>query len=351
MLTAWFIIVALMITAYVILDGFDIGAGIVHYFVGRNSKERETIISAIGPVWDGNEVWLLAAGGTLYFAFPILYAAGFSGFYLPLIIVLWLLIGRAIGIELRHQLNNPMWHSFWDFIFALSSILLAIFYGAALGNVIRGVPLNAEGYFFEPLWTTFTVTDNPGILDWFTVLSGVVALVALAIHGANYLAVKTVGEMNVRARQVVSVAWYALVAVTILSLVGVMNLREGILDNYTKYPVGWLIPVAVATALVAIKYFNAKGKDKPAFIASSAYLATMLVGAVFALYPNVLPAMNPAYSLTIENASAGSYGLRVGLIWWSIGIVIAIGYFYYLFKTFAGKVEPSPDHADESPNL
>ncbi len=344
MLTIWFLIVALMLAAYVILDGFDIGAGIVHYFVGRNAKERETVISAVGPVWDGNEVWLLATGGTLYFAFPVLYSAGFSGFYLPLIMVLWLLILRATGIELRHQMNEPMWHSFWDFCFSGSSILLAIFFGAALGNVVRGVPLNADGNFFEPLWTTFTVTDNPGILDWFTVLSGVVALVALAIHGSNYLAVKTSGEINERARRVVSNGWYALVVVTILSLVGVMNLRDGILDNYKNYPIGWLIPAAVLLSLAAIKLFNSRGKDKPAFLASSAYIASMLVGAVFALYPNVLPAMNPAYSLTIENASAGAYGLQVGLIWWSIGILIALGYFTYLYRTFSGKVEPDNYH-------
>ncbi len=339
MLTIWFLIVALMLVAYVILDGFDIGAGIVHYFVGRNAKERETVIAAIGPVWDGNEVWLLATGGTLYFAFPALYAAGFSGFYLPLIIVLWLLIIRAAGIELRHQLDNPMWHSFWDFCFTLASVLLAIFFGAALGNVVRGVPLNADGNFFEPLWTTFTVTDNPGILDWFTILSGVVALVALAVHGANYLAVKTGGELNARARKITGIAWFVLVAVTILSLIAVMNLREGILDNYKNYPLGWLIPLAVIASLAAIKFFNAKGNDKAAFIGSSAYLATMLGGAVFALYPNVLPAMNPAYSLTIENASAGNYGLMIGLIWWSIGITIALGYFYFVFKTFKGKVK------------
>jgi cytochrome d ubiquinol oxidase subunit II len=343
MLTIWFLIVAFMLVAYVILDGFDIGAGIIHYFVGRTAKERETVIRAIGPVWDGNEVWLLAAGGTLYFAFPVLYAASFSGFYLPLMMVLWLLIMRAAGIELRHQLANEMWESFWDFCFCLASVLLAIFYGAALGNVVRGVPLNAEGYFFAPLWTTFTVTDTPGILDWFTVICGVVALVALAVHGANYLALKTEGELNTRSRKVVSLGWFALVALTIVSLIAVMNVREGILDNYKNNPVGWLIPIAVIASLGAIKYFNAKGNDKAAFLGSSAYLASMLGGAVFAVFPNVLPAMNPAYSLTIENASAGSYGLSVGLIWWSIGILIAIGYFVFLFRTFKGKVSVEAD--------
>ncbi len=337
--TIWFWIVAVMLTCYVVLDGFDIGAGIAHYFVGRTEKEREAVISAVGPVWDGNEVWLLATGGTLYFAFPPLYAAGFSGFYLPLIMVLWLLIMRATGIELRHQLDNSMWHSFWDFVFCLSSVLLAIFFGAALGNVVRGVPLNAEGYFFEPLWTDFRTTGTTGILDWFTVLSGVVALVALTVHGANYLAVKTEDEMTARSRKLVSVGWYALVALTILSLIAVANLRDEILVNYRNYPITWLVPAAVIGSLAAIKYFNAKGNDKGAFIGSSAYLAFMLVGAVVALFPNILPAIDPAHSLTIYNSSAGSYGLGVGLIWWSVGIVIAVGYFVFLFRTFKGKVK------------
>jgi cytochrome d ubiquinol oxidase subunit II len=334
----WFGIVAFMIACYVVLDGFDIGAGIAHFIVGRNQRERETVIAAVGPVWDGNEVWLLAAGGTLYFAFPPLYAAAFSGFYLPLMMVLWLLIMRGAGLELRHQLDHPMWHSFWDFVFSLASILLAIFFGAALGNVVRGVPLNSEGYFFEPLWTDFGTTGETGILDWFTVLSGVVALVALTVHGANYLAHKTEGDLNIRARGLAGKTWYALVALTILSLAGVMNLRADLLSNYRNYPVTWLVPIAVAISLALIKYFNARGRDRAAFLSSAAYLISMLVGAAVAVFPNVLPALDPAKSLTIYNSAAGSYGLFVGLIWWPIGIIIALGYFVFLFRTFKGKV-------------
>lgn len=337
-------IVAFMLVCYVILDGFDIGAGIVHYFVGRNDKERAAVISAIGPVWDGNEVWLLATGGTLYFAFPALYAAGFSGFYLPLIMVLWLLILRAAGIELRHQIQNRLWTSFWDFVFSMSSVLLAIFFGAALGNVIRGVPLDATGYFFEPLFTHWGVTGETGILDWFTVLSGVVAFVALAVHGANYLALKTEGDMNARSRKVVSLGWFALVLVTILSLAAVLNVRPQLLDNYYAMPIGWVIPAAVVGSLAAIKFFNSKGNDKAAFLSSSVYLAVMLGGAVFGLYPNVLPALDPAHSLTVHNAKAGAYGLSVGIVWWVVGIIIALGYFTFLFRTFKGKVAMDEKH-------
>src|SRR5579859_3085397 len=151
----WFCLTALMLTVYVVLDGFDLGAGIVHRLVARNEDERRLIMRAIGPVWDGNEVWLLAAGGTLYFAFPALYAASFSGFYLPLMIVLWLLILRGISLEFRSHVKIPIWESFWGSVFFLASLVLAVFYGAALGNVVRGVPLNGHGQFLEARWTNF----------------------------------------------------------------------------------------------------------------------------------------------------------------------------------------------------
>ncbi|MGH9594139.1 MAG: cytochrome d ubiquinol oxidase subunit II, partial [Bryobacteraceae bacterium] len=140
--TLWFCLVALMIAAYVVLDGFDLGAGIVHFGVARTDEERRAVLRSIGPVWDGNEVWLLAGGGTLYFAFPGLYSSSFSGFYLPLMMVLWLLILRGIAIEFRSHIDSPVWKPLWDFVFSGSSALLSIFFGAALGNVIRGVPLD-----------------------------------------------------------------------------------------------------------------------------------------------------------------------------------------------------------------
>jgi hypothetical protein len=200
--TFWFVAVALMLTVYVVLDGFDLGAGIIHHVAAKTEAERRGILRAIGPVWDGNEVWLIAAGGTLFFSFPVLYAASFSGFYLPLMMVLWLLMLRALGIELRGHVDDPLWRRFWDFTFAGSSAALAMFLGAALGNVIRGVPLGAERVFFEPLWTDFLPIGRTGILDWYTVLTGIVAFAALAVHGANYIALKTEGSVQMRARQV-----------------------------------------------------------------------------------------------------------------------------------------------------
>lgn len=343
--TLWFILVELMLVAYVVLDGFDLGAGVISPFVARNHDERRLVLRAIGPVWDGNEVWLLAAGGALFFAFPLLYASSFSGFYLPLMIVLWLLMLRGIGIELRSHVNDPLWWSFFDFLFAISSLLLAIFFGAAIGNVIRGVPLNSDGYFFEPLWTDFWIGVEPGILDWYTVLIGLLALTTLTLHGANYIALKTRDTINYRARRVAVRAWFVLILLTGLSLVATLHIRPQLAESFRLRPWGWIVPLLVLASLVAMPIALRKGSDFAAFLASTSYIVGMLGGAAFAMYPVLLPATtNPAYSLTIYNAKTGAYSLRVGLIWWTVGIALAIGYFSFLYRSFSGKV--SLDHGD-----
>jgi cytochrome d ubiquinol oxidase subunit II len=298
------------------------------------------VLRAIGPVWDGNEVWLLAAGGTLYFAFPLLYASSFSGFYLPLMMVLWLLMLRGIGIELRAHMDNPVWRGFFDVVFSLSSVLLAIFFGAALGNVIRGVPLNADGYFFEPLWTNFRVGANPGILDWYTVMAGVVALVTLTAHGALYVTLKTDGDLGSNARKIALSVWPVQLGLTLISLVATWFVRPAIKTNYVAYPIGFLIPIVVFASLILMFAWTRKGRELHAFLASCVYITGMLVGAVFALYPVVLPAStNPAYSLTIYTAAAGHHGLVVGLVWWLLGTILTLAYFVFVYRMFRGKVQ------------
>jgi len=341
--TLWFMIVAVMVAAYVVLDGFDLGAGVIYLTVGKSAEDRQRIMRAIGPVWDGNEVWLLAAGGTLYFAFPLLYASSFSGFYLPLMMVLWLLMLRGIGIELRAHMDNPVWRGFFDSVFCVSSALLCIFFGAALGNVVRGVPLGPDEYFFEPLWTNFRVGINNGILDWYTVLTGVIALVTLTAHGSLYVAIKTEGDLNQRARRVAMGAWPLQVLLTLLGLVATIYIRPNVLDNYKHHPIGFAIPALVYGALAVMIYAIRKGQDvaaeKLAFIASAVYIVFMLVGAAFALYPVVLPAStDPARNLTIYNTAAGQHGLAVGLTWWILAAILALGYFFFVYRMFKGKV-------------
>ena len=342
--TMWFVLVAFMLTVYVCLDGFDLGAGAIHLLVATTDEDRRTVIKSIGPVWDGNEVWLLATGGTLYFAFPALYASSFSGFYLPLMMVLWLLMLRAIGIELRNHVDHQMWRSFYDVVFSVSSLLLLIFFGAAIGNVVRGVPLNREGYFFEPLWTTFTVTEKAGILDWFTVLTGVLALITLATHGAHFLAMKTAGEVNRRATGLARLGAWLLPVLTVLSLLATLRIRPEVLDNFRTHAWGAVFPILVAVSLVAMHVFRVRRNEARAFLSSSAYIVGMLGGAAFALYPTLLPAStDPALSLTVHNSKAGDYGLGVGLWWWALGMVLALGYFTYLYRSFRGKVDGNMD--------
>ncbi|MGO9865606.1 MAG: cytochrome d ubiquinol oxidase subunit II [Terriglobales bacterium] len=344
MASLWFWIVAAMIAAYVVLDGFDLGAGAIYLLAAKTNDERRRVLRAIGPVWDGNEVWLLAAGGTLYFAFPELYASSFSGFYLPLMVVLWLLMLRAIGIEFRAHIEHPVWQDFFDVVFSLSSILLAVFFGAALGNVVRGVPLDASGYFFEPLWTNFKLSAQPGILDWYTILIGVMALVTLTAHGSYYIALKTDEDLGRRARGIALLCWPVQFFLTFTALVATYFIRPGIMANYGKHRIGLLVPIVVVASLAVMLWANPKGKEKLAFIASSLYIAFMLVGAAFALYPVVLPARNHEYSLTIYNTAAGGHGLRVGLIWWTLGAALAIAYFVFVYRKFGGKVQAGEGH-------
>ncbi len=337
--TFWFIALTFMLIMYVVLDGFDLGAGIIHLIAAKSDEDRRTILKSIGPVWDGNEVWLIAAGGLLYFAFPKLYASSFSGFYLPLIMVLWLLMLRGIGIELRGHIDNKMWKSFWDVVFSGASILLAIFLGAALGNVVRGVPLNAEGYFFEPLWTTFTVVPQSGILDWFTVLMGLVALFTLTVHGANYVALKTENKVQEKAQTISKNAAWLVILTSVLALIATNLVRPQIWVNYSSNPLGFLFIFVALSGAVGIIYFRVKVNDLLAFLSSAAFIAAMGAATAFALYPIVLPAStDPNFSLTIYNTAAGEYGLKIGLVWWTIGITLAIGYFSFLFYFFRGKV-------------
>jgi cytochrome d ubiquinol oxidase subunit II len=344
MASLWFWIVAIIVATYVVLDGFDLGAGAIYLIAARTDEERRRVLRAIGPVWDGNEVWLLAAGGTLYFAFPRLYASSFSGFYLPLMAVLWLLILRAIGIDFRIHLENRVWQAFFDVVFSGSSILLAVFFGAALGNVVRGVPLDASGYFFEPLWTNFKLGPRTGILDWYTILIGGMALVTLTAHGSYYVALKTDEDLGRRARGIALLCWPLQFFLTFSALVATYFIRPEIMANYGKHAVGLLVPVVVAASLGVMLWANPKGKEKLAFIASSLYITFLLVGAAFALYPVVLPARDHQYDLTIFNTAAAYHGLAVGLVWWTFSAVLAVGYLVFVYRMFRGKVQMDEGH-------
>src|SRR5437870_5940143 len=238
----WFWLVAIMIVAYVVLDGFDLGVGILHPFLARTDEDKQLMLRSIGPVWDGNEVWLLAGGGTLYFAFPALYSAAFSGFYLALMMVLWLLMLRGISIEFRNHINTAVWKPFWDVAFAGASALLALVFGIALGNVVRGVPLDHAGFFFVPLWSSLRVSGETGIIDWYTTLIGLAAFCTLAMHGSLWVSLKTSGVVYQRSRQLAQRSWWAVLLTTLIITYFSFRIQPNLGAQFGSNPWGFDFP-------------------------------------------------------------------------------------------------------------
>lgn len=347
----WYIVLMTMLAVYVILDGYDFGAGIIHLFFAKTEKDKKAITNAIGPFWDANEVWLIASGGILFFAFPTLYASSFSGFYLPLIMILWLLIFRAIGLELRGQVHNRMWEAIWDKAFGISSLLLALFFGVALGNVVRGVNLGnvVDGvstheahFFFLPLWNpTFSPhAEELGVIDWFTLLLGVIGVVSLAIHGANWIIFKTNSDINQRLRKVIFNLNIVLLALVVISILIWHLIEPQPFHNFFEYPWLWLFPIITLTGLFGLFRIQSFKKDGHGFIFSSLFLFGGLTTTVSSIFPKMLPSTNDINpDLTLYNVAADDYGLSVGVYWFAIAIVLVAVYMFIQYKVFRGKMD------------
>jgi len=336
--TAWFCFLAVMVAMYVVLDGFDLGVGSLHFLLGKTEEEREEAAAAIGPVWNGNEVWLIAGGGVLFMAFPKAYSGAFSGLYFGLILVLWLLVGRGLSLELRHQVDNPLWRGACDTVFFLASAALALVFGVALGNVVRGVPLRADGYFSLPLFN---------ILNWYALLVGVFGLLVLAAQGASFLAFRGTGALAERARRWARRLWIA-EAVIFLAMIGpTYAVRDEMLTNLFDHPWRLVFPALAVGALVAMFVFQRAREWLRAFVASSLFIVGLLTTMAAGLYPNLLPARegNPN-SLTVDNAAAGSHTLKTALVWWPIGMVLAAVYFVYAYRMFF-RASPKPQLGTE----
>jgi cytochrome d ubiquinol oxidase subunit II len=343
--TLWFCLLAWMLATYVVLDGFDFGVGILHLVVAKTETERRQVIRSIGPVWDGNEVWLIAAGGTMFFAFPKLLAVAFSGFYLALMIVLWLLMIRALGIEARHYLTDPLWTRFWDVGFAVASVLLSVCLGAALGNVVRGVPLNEDGTFFEPLWTDFRVGEQTGILDWYTVLVAMTAVLALAHHGALWLKARTDEAVEERAGRLAGRLWPLVVMFSIGTTLATVVVQPNVRESLASRPWGAMFVGVAVTGLIGARVLRQRGRDFSAFLASAVFLYGMIALAAVGIYPYVLPGRDPALGLTVYAAATSKTGLVLGAYWWIPGILLACGYTAYVYWTMPARlsVRAAPD--------
>jgi cytochrome d ubiquinol oxidase subunit II len=253
--------------------------------------------------------------------------------------VLWLLILRGAAIEFRNHIENAIWIPFWDVVFSLASALLAIFFGAALGNVVRGVPMDANHEFFLPLWTNFQPGRNAGVLDWYTILVGLFAFFTLTLHGALWINLKTVGELQARARRVARLAWLAVAALTLVVTSLSFALQPSLSRSFFAMPAGFVFPALALAGLTGMLFYLIHDAEAKAFLASCLYIVGMLTSVVFGIFPNVLPAnSDPQLSLTIANAAAPDFGLRVGLLWFVPGILLVAAYFIFLYRRFAGKV-------------
>jgi cytochrome bd ubiquinol oxidase subunit II len=339
MTTAWFCFLAGMIAMYVVLDGFDLGVGALHLLLARTEEEREEATAAIGPVWNGNEVWLIAGGGVLFLAFPKAYAGAFSGLYFGMIFVLWLLVGRGLALELRHQLDHPLWRTACDVVFSLSSAGLALVFGVALGNVVRGVPLGADGYFSLPLFNT---------LNWYALLIGVFGLVVLCAHGAAFLAWRAGGALQARAATAARRLFPAEVVLALGLAWPTYEVRDEMITAFGDHPWRLVFPALATGALAARFVYQRRALWLRAFVASCLFIAGLLTTMAAGLYPNVLPARDGRpHSLTIDNAASGDHALTTALVWWPLGMVLAAVYFVFAYRMFfrtpRPKTAPMPE--------
>jgi len=325
----WFILLGALFTGYALLDGFDLGAGVVHLVVARNDGERRNVLNAIGPVWDGNEVWLITAGGVLFAAFPLVYGTALSGFYLAVVLLLGSLILRGVSIEFRGKETNHLWRQSWDVLFSVGSTLAAVLFGVALGNVMRGIPIGADGVYRGGF---------VGLLNPFSLMVGVLTLGIAVQQGTSWLVLKTEGPLADRARRiqlvaiaVVAVAW---VGSTLIALVD----AKRVFDNFYT-PIAWVGPVVVLHSLAFLLRSNLRRQPANAFLCSCLAIIGLAITAGTALYPNLLPSTGAGASLTASSAHSSNLTMSVMLVIAAIGMPIVLAYTAYIYRKFKGKVQ------------
>ena len=327
--TIWFILVAVLIIGYAILDGFDFGVGILHLFL-KDEHEKRISINAIGPVWDGNEVWLLTAGGALFAAFPIVYATVFSGFYLALMLLLVALIFRAVSLEFRGKVESENWRKFWDYAFGIGSLLPSLLFGVAVGNILRGIPINEAGMFTGNFFT---------LLNPYSILVGLLSVMLFLMHGSVYLALKSAGVQQEKMISYFPKFWITFVIlyliVTTYSIFEAKFLFENILGN----PLFWIMLIILLFGIFVMPVTFKANKFFVTFILSSLTILGMISLMAISLFPRLVPSsINLDYSLTIYNSSSSETTLLTMLIIALVGMPVVIGYTIFIYSRFKGKV-------------
>jgi cytochrome d ubiquinol oxidase subunit II len=333
-----------MLIIYVALDGRNFGAGMIDWLVARTPEERRQVIAAIGPLWSWHEVWLVGFGGTLLAVFPRLMASAFAGYYLALMLILWGLILRGVSIEVGGHINDRQWQGFWDFVFVFSNFLLAIMFGAAAGNLARGVPLDANGNFSMAFFTDFNVRGYVGLLDWYTVSVAIFAAVILAAHGATYLTLKTEGPVHDRSANWAKYLWAAVVPLFVVISIETWVVRPDLPGQVTRNPFCWLgLLMVIGSAIVLASGLSTR-REMKAFIGSNLLLVGLLVTGGAAIFPVMLySTLAPENSLTAYSVATNATALRLASIWWPVGFALAITYFVFISRRYWGKVSVRRD--------
>jgi cytochrome d ubiquinol oxidase subunit II len=328
--TVWFILVGVLIAGYAVLDGFDLGVGVLSLFA-RSEEERQIHMKAIGPVWDGNEVWLLTGGGALFAAFPMVYATVFSGFYLALMLLLVALIARAVSLEFRSLLDGPGWRRGFDLAFGVGSLVPALLFGVAVGNVLRGVPVTADGE-----WAGSFL----GLLNPYAILVGLVSLSFFTLHGALYLRMKAEGELEARLARWIPGLWVAFVALYATATVATVFVSPFLFEGAGRNPLFLALTVVVVASIGAVPLLSRTGKAGSAFTASAAAITTMILVAAVSMFPRLVPSsLDLANSLTIYNAASSPRTLTVMLVIALLGMPLVLGYTVFVYRLFRGKVQ------------
>jgi cytochrome bd ubiquinol oxidase subunit II len=344
MIAIWYAVVSLMLIIYIVLDGRNFGAGMLHWFVAKNPEERRQVIAAIGPLWTWHEVWLLGFGGTLIAIFPRLMASAFAGYYLALFLILWCLILRGVSIEVGGHINDRLWQSYWNFNFVLSNFLLAILFGAAAGNVARGVPVDAQGNFSMAFFTNFDVRGYVGLLDWYTVSVATLAVVMLAAHGATYLTLKTEGPVHDRSEKWAKYLWIAVVPLFAVVLIESRTVRPDLPGRAWTNPFWWLGLVVIIASTITLISGLASRHELRAFIGSNFLVFALLATGAAAIFPVMLySTLAPESSLTAYAAASSPATLLRASFWWPIGFALAVFYFVFISRRYAGKVSVQRD--------
>jgi cytochrome d ubiquinol oxidase subunit II len=347
MVEIWFAILCAMLTVYAVLDGWDIGCGIVQFLVAKTPAERRLVMSAIGPLWTWHEVWLVASGGVLFVAFPVVLAAALPGFYLAVFVLLWCMVGRGLSLEFGGHLDDPLWRTFWDTAFAVVNLLIALLLGAALGNLLRGVPLGASGKFSLAFFTDFGAQGEVGILDWYTVSVAVFTVVCVGAHGASYLVWKTEGPVHDRSLTLARRLWLAVFVLMPAITVATAVVRPEMFTAMMRRPMAWLAVVTAIAGSFAIVAGQRRGRELLAFLGGCAFIVGLLGAAAASVFPVMLHSTLAAgYSITAHAGAVGGPGLGLAILWWPVAMALSVAYFAFVFRQFRGKVRVAGPPSD-----